>query len=105
MARGLTTREARPVMSTNQIICPKCRQVLHKSVELEMRGEIKKAGGYTIRIGDPDETLSCPSCRFPMQVEDIIDGKHDVAQGGCVETIIVVVIMIVLFGIIVKLSS
>lgn len=92
-------------MSSTQILCPKCRQLLHKSVDLEMRGEIKKAGGYTIRLGDPQETLSCPSCGFPIPVEEIIDGKHDLPQGGCIETIIVVVIMIVLFGIIIKFST
>ena len=92
-------------MSSTQILCPKCRQLLHKSVDLEMRGEIKKAGGYTIRLGDPQATLSCPGCGFPIPVEDIIDGKHDLAQGGCIETIIVGIIMLVLFGIIIKLST
>jgi hypothetical protein len=82
-------------MVAEHIVCPGCRTLLAKPIQLQILGESHKAGGSYVAMGSSD-TMPCSVCGHRMSIPDIIAGKHD-PGGGVLGTIMS---FVVLFGIV-----
>ncbi len=82
-------------MAAEHIVCPHCRTLLAKPIQLQILGESHRAGGSYFATGSSD-TLPCSVCGHRMSIPDIIAGKHD-PGGGVLGTIMG---LVVLFGVI-----
>lgn len=63
-------------MSSEYLVCPNCKTTLKKPIQCQVLGDVAKAGGSYITLGESD-SAPCAVCQHRMLYKDIIDGKFD----------------------------